>query len=203
MRCIENRDPDLLYQKGYRRTYSVEDAAGQHRLAHCHLFDYVEKGATLTDVENNRYSLRPNRKLMPTRWNLLDSEEYLLFAIQRINSINPLGRTLFELEDRIAQRCYRLTNLTRQPLDLVLGPLSTDWYLLEGDRPVAAIEKRKGDRPVEGRRGLLAKLKRWLQNAEWVLVEADGESCLSPPAYLALILLFDAHLERQQGALSI
>ncbi|WP_409525789.1 hypothetical protein [Nitrincola sp. MINF-07-Sa-05] len=202
MRCIEFRDPKCVSQKGYRRSHAVEALAGGQRFAQCDLFDYVEKGAMIMGADGHDYQLRPNKTLLPTRWDLFDSHGKRLFSVELPTSLKqlltPLGRELFQLEDHVNNRRYQLSALNQQKKDLILGPLSTGWHLVEEGVPVASVEKRKGGQPIQSRRGLLAALKSLMQNAEWILVDSGMKSTLPPIAFLVLIMLFDAHLARAQ-----
>jgi len=196
MRFIDSYDYNKASQKGYRRSYSVEDEESGKQLAHCDLFGYFESSTVQIINEHNlAYSISPNRKVLPSKWTLRDDNRVDIYEIERASVaklFNPLGRKILSIRNLTANKVYELTNLTDSKLDLMFGPASTTWYLLENGNVVAGFQRKKAPKQQLSN-GVLSKLKEFFQPSFWVMQSQSPSHLISGPAFLALMILFESH----------
>ncbi len=186
--------------KGYRRSYAVQDEGSGQVLARCDL--YGQAAGTEVVIQGNEaqtWRMRPNRKVMPTLWTLYDHQGQPCFEIARQpahKALNPLERNLFTLRVQPSGRTLVLRHQTESRLDLVFGAGSLDWGLLENGKTVAGLGRSKqGGSPD----GWLGKLKGLMRPAYWTLISDASEPVLSAPAFLAVMLLFEAFVKTSEA----
>lgn len=194
MSLIESLDEEAQERKGYRRTWEVRDVDTDECLAHCHQCGMVEATRMeITRPDGEALELRPNRKLMPSKWLLgppgAGNPDWELQRASVAKLMNPLGRSILTVRNMATGRELVLTNLTDSKLDLILGPSSLDWYLVDGKKPVAGIDRRKDPEKVKEGKGLLSRIGNFFVSSHHVLVSEEDEHVISGPAFLSMMLL--------------
>ena len=195
LRLVESRDHDRTSEKGYRRSYAIIDETRDAIVCTCHLMGQVEFGNVFFEQDDEVMAeLKPNRKIMPSKWQVMGTDGVATFDIERPSAasmMNPWGRRILTITNLKSSRRFDLMNLEDSNLDLVLGTGPTTWALLEGETPVASIERRKRPGAPEGQ-GFLNKVKRFFTSSDWVLVSPGSRHVLSPAAFLATVMLFES-----------
>jgi hypothetical protein len=180
--------------KKYRGTYELSDEATGQVAARCDLIGRAMfAGLDIHDADAKRWRLRPNRRIMPTRWSLQDpSDKVVLTFDQKVlgKLTNPLYRVVLALLDAEGKERYRLVDPRTSIPDRIMSIHVGDWPLLEGQRPVAKMTALARE-PQKPRKGLLGKLKKLIRLSDRGFVSAGDAHLLPAPAVLALLLLFD------------
>jgi hypothetical protein len=188
--------------KKYRGSYELSDEATGQVAASCDLIGKAMfAGLEISDADANLWRLRPNRRIMPTRWALQDpSEKVVLQFDQKVlgKLTNPLYRVALTLLDAEGKERYRLVDPRTSIPDRVMSFNVGDWPLLEGKRPVAKMTALARE-PQKPRKGLLGKLKNLIKLSDRGFVSASATHLLPAPAVLALLLLFDEVTDTSGG----
>jgi len=188
--------------KKYRGTYELNDEATGQAAACCDLIGQAMfAGLEIYDADAKLWQLRANRRIMPTRWALHDpSGKVVLQFDQKVlgKLTNPLYRVALALLDAESRERYRLVDPRTSIPDRIMSIHVGDWPLLEGERPVAKMTALARE-PQKPRKGLLGKLKNWLQVSDRGFVSAGDAHLLPAPAVLALMLLFDEVTDTSGG----
>jgi len=114
LRLLESKKPELA-GKDYRRSYAARDESSGQILAQCDVYrNSVFSGLRITDQQGQLWEMRPNRKIIPTRWYFEAPGGNRVFEIRLPNilcMLNPLARTFLHLKDMPAQRSYKFIDL--------------------------------------------------------------------------------------------
>ncbi|MHC1743641.1 MAG: hypothetical protein AB9873_11500 [Syntrophobacteraceae bacterium] len=185
-----------VYRKGnlpkkYQGTFEVSDEGTGQVLATCDLVGHATFSTlVIIDHEARAWQMKPNRKIMPTRWIVTDPEQQVAVQFDlrlRGKLLNPLQKVVLALLSGDGEEMYRLVDPRAGIADRVLGAGPDEWALVEGERLLA----RMVDLPVtkEPPKGLFGKLKAFLTQADRGIVSAGGRHALSAPVALAMQLL--------------
>jgi len=146
---------------------------------------------TIRDGENRHWQMRPNRKVMPSRWIVTDPQQRVAMQFdQKILAklVNPLYRTVLVLLTEDDSEAFRLVDPVANIADRMFGAKIGDWAVLSGDKLVAKLTRLK--RAGEPAGGLLGKVRHWLQSSDFAIVSASEEHALSAPVALSMYLIF-------------
>jgi hypothetical protein len=186
----------ILSRKGdlpnnYRGTYEILDEQTQQVMAYCDVSGHATFSVvSIMDKDHNAWTMKPNRKILPTRWIMIGPSQSL--AIQFDQNLsrklkNPIYRVVLTLLDGKDKEIYHVVDPREQFIDRVLGVGPDDWVLMEGDEPVARITNlvRYEGEPA----GLWQKLKAFLTPTDKGVVSLKGSHVLSAPIALAMLLI--------------
>jgi len=187
-----------FYRKGdrpkkYAGTFEITDDRTGQVLAHC---DLIGKAvfATLEIVDHRQeiWQMRPDRKIMPSRWIVSDPRQHVAMQFdQKIAGkvLNPLYRVVFALQDDKRQEAYRLADPPTGILDRIFGITPGEWALMHGDSAVAKLTRLpKRIRPAGG---LFGKLKNMLAGSDRGIISAGHDHVLTAPIALVMVMLFE------------
>lgn len=187
--------------KKYKCTVELIDDESKQVLAVC---DVVGKAAfsplTIIDHRQQAWQMRPNRKIMPSRWIVTDPGQKIAMQFdQKIlgKMVNPLYRVLLSLEDGEGKEIYRLVDPRTSIPDRILGAGPNDWVLMDGDMPVARLARLP--RQSEPAKTIFGRLKSFLASSDDGLVSAGGDHVLPAPVALAMLLLFKELTDASTG----
>ena len=188
-------------RKAYQGTYELIDENSQQVLAVCELIGKaVFSTLAITDHQKKTWQMKPNRKIMPSRWVIADSNKNISMQFdQKIlgKMINPLYKTALVIEDCKGNEIYRLVDPRTDILDRILGVGPGDWAIMNGDTPLAKLIRLP--RQHKPAKGLFGKLKKWLSASDRGILSAGQEHVLPAPAALGLLLLFDELQDSSAG----
>lgn len=178
--------------KGYIGTLEAIDEATKQPAAVCDLPGRaVFSTLSITDGDDRRWELRPNRKIMPSRWTLTDPEGRIAMEFDQAilpKLANPLYKIAMSCIDARSNRAYALIDPRSSLPDRLLGGGPNDWAIVEGDRVVARLVRLpKPDRTASGLRGLLS---RFLPASDPGIVTLGPDHLFPAPAALAMQALF-------------
>jgi hypothetical protein len=178
--------------KKYRGSFRLVDERTGLEAASCDLVGNAAFATiTILDGENRNWQMRPNRKIMPSRWIVTDPQQRVAMQFdQKILAklVNPLYRTVLVLLAEDDSEAFRLVDPVANIADRMFGTIIGDWAILSGDRPVAKLTWLK--RPGEPAGGLLGKVRHWLKSSDLAIVSAGEEHALAAPVALCMYLIF-------------
>lgn len=193
------RDDDR--PKDYRGSLEVIDEGTGERRAVCDLAGRaVFSTLEILDHRGRTWTMRPNRRVMPSRWVVTDPDGRV--AVQLDQKLlgkltNPLYRVALSLRDGKGEELYRLVDPRTGIPDRVMGLGPHEWGILEGERPVARLVRLSRQRPAGG--GLLGKLKRALTPSDRGIISAGSDHLLPAPVALGLLLIFEELTDPSAG----
>jgi hypothetical protein len=187
--------------KKYECTVEIIDDESKQVMAVC---DVIGKAAfsplAIMDHRQQVWQMRPNRKIMPSRWIVTDPGQNIVVQFdQKIlgKMVNPLCRVLLSLEDGDGKEIYRLVDPRTNIPDRILGAGPDDWALMAGDVPVARLARLP--RQSEPAKGIFGRLKNFLASSDSGLVSAGSDHVLPAPVALAMLLLFKELSDTSSG----
>lgn len=187
--------------KKYEGTYEVIDDQSQQVMAVCDLVGRaVFAHVMFKDHQQQTWQMRPNRKIMPSRWTVTGPRQDVAMQFnQKIfgKMVNPLYKTALVLENGEGKEVYRLVDPRTNIPDRILGSGPDDWLVMNGDKPVAKLTRLP--RPTESAKGIFGRLKRLLTGSDTGIVSAGNSHLLAAPVALAMFLLFDELTDSSAG----
>lgn len=178
--------------RGYLHTLEISDERSGQVLASCDVTGRpAQSSLTITDAEDRAWAMRPNRKIMPSRWIITDPEEAVAMQLDQKTLkklANPLYQTALSLLDGAGEELYRLVDARTSIPDRIMAPGLGDWVILQGDRPVATLvglPPREWPSP-----GLLGKLRSWLSTADPGIASIGPEHVFPAPVALGMHMIF-------------
>lgn len=179
--------------KNYKNTYTVTDDRTETTLATCDLIGRAFfKDQSIRDHEQQTWQMKPNRRIMPSRWIVTDPEQRVAMQFdQKIlgKVMNPLYRTMLALLDDQDREVYRLVDPRKSIPDRIMIANPGEWALMQGQRPMAKMVRLP--RNEERAKGFFGKLKKVLAGSDQGLVSAEQIHTLAAPVALAMLLLFN------------
>lgn len=185
------------YRKGdvpkkYQGTFEIVDEHTQQVMAVCDLTGKaVFARLAITDHQGKDWMMTPNRKVMPSRWRIIDPDQNITMQFdQKIlgKAIKPLSKVALALLDNEGSEVYRLADPRTNIPDRIIGAGPVDWLLMDGDNPVAKLTWLP--RQTEPAKGLLGRLSKLLKNPDYGIISVGESHVLAAPEALAMILLF-------------
>lgn len=178
--------------KKYRKCYCLVDERSGQEAANCSLSSRkIFTTITVQDGDNKNWQMRPNRKIMPSRWIVTDPQQRVAMQFdQKILAklVNPIYRTVLVLVAEDGSEVFRLVDPTTNIGDRIFGVNTGEWAILRGDKPVAKLTRLKRTGETAG--GLLGKIKHWLKSPDYAVVSASEEHTLPAPVALCMYLVF-------------
>lgn len=175
----------------YQSTYQMLDEQTRQVMASCDVSGHATLSlVSILDTANKTWTMRPNRKVLPTRWILTDPNISIAMQFDQNLSrklINPIYKIILTLLDSEDKVIYNVVDPRDNFVDRVLGVGPDDWVLMEGGEPVAMITNltRYKELPV----GLWQKLKAFLTDSDKGVVSLKGDHVLSAPIALCMLLI--------------
>lgn len=187
--------------KKYSGTYEIVDDNTEQVMAACDLIGKaVFATLSISDHENNKWQMKPNRKLMPSRWIVTDSRDDVIVQFdQKIlgKLVNPLYKTLLAMLDRNGREILRLVDPRTSIPDRILGVSPGEWTVIRGDKPVAKLDRLP--RKEEPSKGFFGKLRKLLASSDRGIISAGKEHALPAPVALGMLLLFEELTDTSAG----
>lgn len=187
----ERRGGDV--PKKYRYTLELTDERTQRVMAACDLIGRATFSTLeIRDRERSTWQMKPNRKVMPSRWIVTDPQDRIAMQFdQKIlgKLVNPLYRVALTLLDSDGNEVYRLVDPRTNLPDRIFGLGPGEWALLASEElagKLARLPKQK-----EYPSGALGRLKRFLVGSDRAIISAGPEHVLAAPVALGMLLIFD------------
>ena len=194
LRLLEERRKELA-GRDYKRSYEARDDADGRVLARCDLYNKsLFSKLPITDHGGNQWEMRPNRRILTTRWILKAPDGADVFEIRLpglLLMLNPFARTYLHLKDTRAGREYRFIDLESNFGDRFFRSPPGAWSITERGTVVATVTRlgRETEAPVK--KGFFARLKRFFTGSDWGLLTPGTEPLLDAPVFIGLMLVYE------------
>ena len=177
--------------KDYRGSYALVDEHTAQVLASCDVMGQATfTPVSLIDHEQRIWTMRPNRRIMPSRWIVTDPDQSIAVQFdQNISQkiLNPIYRNILTLYDGEGQEICRIADPRTSTPDRILGVGPDGWLVLRGDEAVAQVIRLPGK---EGHGdGLLARIRQFLTSHEIGIISHGCSHFLPAAPTLAMLLL--------------
>lgn len=178
--------------KDHRYTLELVDEADGAVRARCVVCGTpIHNPQTIELDDGATWSLRPNRRIMPSHWILAapDGRDVLLLD-QRIfgKLVSPLTWVGMTIKNPQGTVLYRVVEPYASLPERILGPDPNAWTVETDAGPVALIANLpKTDLPAKGWRG---KLQRFIQGSDMGLVSLGDAHRFGVAESLAILLIF-------------
>lgn len=189
---IGKKDVDA---KDYLRSYEARDDVAGTVLGRCDLYKQsLFTKLIITDHQDNPWQLRPNRRILTTRWFFKAPDGADVFEVRLpglLLMLNPFTRTYLHLKDTRAGRSYRLIDLGSNLGDRFFRSPVREWSITERGRVVAKITRlsRGMEQPVK--KSFFAGLKRFFTGSDRGLLTPGTEPLFAAPVFIGLMLIYD------------
>lgn len=187
--------------KKYRYTLELTDDRTREVMASCDVVGQPTFSLLkITDREQRVWQMRPNRKIMPSRWIVTDPLDTIAMQFDQKTLgklVNPLYRVALALLDGRGKEVYRLVDPRTSLPDRILGLGPGEWALLAGDKPVAKLARlpKQKEYPT----GALGRLKRFIVGSDRAIVSAGEDHLLPAPVALGMLVIFEALTDASAG----
>jgi hypothetical protein len=179
--------------KKYRYTFKAVDEHSGQVMAAC---DLIGKAvfATLEIFDHNKqaWQMKPNRKIMPSRWKITDPNQQIVMQFdQKIfgKLVNPLYKIALALLDGNGKELYRLVDPRKSIPDRIMSSNIGEWTILDTDKPVAKLCRLPKEKEIP--KGFLGKLKRFFAGSDQAIISIGKSHLLPAPVAVAMIMLFE------------
>lgn len=195
-----------FYRKGdvpkkYAGTFEVIDDRTQQAMAVCDLIGKaVFTPLMIIDQQQKTWHMRPNRKLMPSRWVITAPAQHIAMQFdQKIlgKMVHPLYKIVLVLQDGEGKEVFRLVDPRTSIPDRVLGLGPNDWAIMSGDEPVAKLVWLP--RQTEPAKGIFGKLKNMLATSDRGMISAGSDHALPAPVTLGMLMLVNELTDTSAG----
>jgi len=187
--------------KKYRHTFELTDDRTQQVLAACDLVGRaVFSTLTITDEDEREWQMRPNRKVMPSRWVVTDPDGRIAMQFDQKmlgKMVNPFYRVALALLDREGEEVYRLVDQRTSTPDRIFGLPPREWALLAGDKPAAKLARlrKQKEKPT----GAFGKLRSFLAGSDQGIISAGPDHVLAAPVALGMLMIFEELTDVSSG----
>lgn len=191
-RARKNRARGRDAPKDHRYTLELLDEAAGAVLGRCAVRGTpIHKPQAIEMESGDCWSVRPNRRIMPSHWILADpgGREVLLLD-QRIfgKLAGPLTRVGMTVKDPQGDVLYRVVEPDASLPERLLGPDPSAWTVEDRSGPVALIATLpKTDAPATGWRG---RLRRFVEGTDMGLVSLGEKHLFGAAESLAILMIF-------------
>lgn len=185
----------------YQYTLEMTDDRTQQVMAVC---DLVGRAAfstlAIVDRDWQAWQMKPNRKVMPSRWVVTDPKEHIAMQFdQKIlgKLANPLYRVALALLDAEGREVYRLVDPRTDIPDRIFGLGPGEWAIMAGEKPVAklvGLPKQK-EQPT----GLFGKLRGYLAGSDQGIISGGADHVLEAPVALGMLMIFNELTDTSSG----
>lgn len=177
--------------KDYRGSYALVDERTAQALASCDVMGHATfSPVSLIDHDQRIWTMRPNRRIMPSRWIVTDPDHSIAFQFdQNISQkiLNPIYRYILTLYDGEGQEICRIADPRTSTPDRILGVGPDGWLVLSGDEAVAQVVRLPGK---EGKAaGLLARIRQFFTSHDIGIISHGSSHFLPAAPALAMLLL--------------
>jgi hypothetical protein len=187
--------------KGYTSTLEIIDDNSRQVMAVCDLTGKAAFTAlTITDHRQKTWQMRPNRKIMPSRWLVTDSGQNIVMQFdQKIlgKMVNPLYRTVLSLNDGEGKEVYRLIDPRSSIPDRIMGGGPDDWAIISGEKTVARLVRLP--RRTEPAKGIFGRLKNMLSGSDRGIISAGSDHALPAVVALGMLMLVNELTDTSGG----
>lgn len=186
-----------FYRKGdtpgkYKHSYKVIDDHTEKVLATCDLFGQaIFSNLAITDDKDQTWQMKPNRKIMPSRWIITDCKQNIAMQLdQKIlgKIVNPIYKVMLGLLDGEGREVYRFVDPRTNIPDRIMAIFPNEWALLKEDTPMAKIISLP--RKTKESKGLLGKLRSFIPATDDGLISIGSEPLLEAPVALGMYIIF-------------
>lgn len=146
----------------------------------------------ILDGESRVWRLRPNRKLMPSRWIVTDPDGSVALQFdQRIAGklANPLYRCALAALDAQDRELWRVIDPRSSVLDRALGTGPNDWAIVREEQVLGRLARLPRERSPG--RGWSKVLRAVFAGSDPGIVSVGTDHLLAPPVGLALLVLVE------------
>jgi hypothetical protein len=197
LRLIRENNKELIENKKYKNSYRVVDELTGSTLAECDLFGNVAFVHLDIDFkQNGKWQMRPNRKVMPSRWSFFAGQNQCVYEIRRASLfrlMNPFSRLAFYITDKEFNKAFKLEDRESGIGDQLFGSGPFVWSVTEQGKVVATIKIMSRKDNQEIKKGFFNMLKRFFKSGDWVLLTPGTSPVIKAPVYLGLMLLLEEH----------
>ena len=189
--------------KDYRESYALVDERTAQILASCDLMGHATfSPVSLIDHDQRIWTMRPNRRIMPSRWIVTDPDQSIAVQFDQNISrkiLNPIYRNILTLYDGEGKETCRIADPRTSTPDRILGVGPDGWLVLRGDKAVAEVVRLPGN---EGEAtGLLGRVRRFFTSRDIGIISQGSSHFLpAPPALAMLLLISELTGSRNGGA---
>lgn len=180
--------------KKYQATYTIHDEHHPERSVTCDLIGQaVFSTLHFTGSNGESWRLQPNRKFMPSRWKMKDTNDVAVFHFdQKIlgKVINPVYKTVLAILDGQESEIMRLVNLHSKKASYVVGLDIGTYALVKDSTAVAELGSLPREKEQAKGRGLFGKFRRFMQSSDTAIIGLTDDLPLPLPAALAMYLLY-------------
>jgi hypothetical protein len=179
--------------KQYQYSLELTDDRTQQVMATCDLAGKaIFSTLTIVDHQQLTWQVRPNRKIMPSRWVVTDPRQHITVQFdQKIlgKLVNPLSRVVLVMLDDGEKEICRLVDPRTSLPDRVLGAGPDELAIMDGDQVLAKLGclPKTGDQPTS----FWGKLKAFLTTSDRGIVSAGGTHALQAPVALGMLMISD------------
>jgi hypothetical protein len=184
--------------KKYQCTYEIIDEPTQQVLAICDLIGKaVFSTLTIFDRNDLSWQIKPNRRIMPSRWVVTDPKQHVAMQFdQKIlgKMANPIYKVVLAMLDENEEEIYRLVDPRSNIPDRIFGVNPGEWTIMHSDKPVAKLGwlKKQKDQPT----GLFGRLRNLLTTSDRAIISAGSDHILPAPVALGMFMLFKELTDR-------
>jgi len=189
--------------KKYEATYELVDEQRRETVAVC---DLIGKAVFATleihDGQSNRWTMKPNRKIMPSRWRVtgIDGRAAVQFDQKILGKLtNPLYKTVLTVLDGEGNELYHLVDVNGAKASRLLGLEIGKYAVVRDDKVVAYFDSLSKKEPQEKPKGLLRKLARWLTSCDPAIISRGARHFMPAPFTLAMYLLYHELTDTSAG----
>lgn len=180
--------------KGYRHTWVVTDDATGERVAQCDLTGRaVFSTLEIADQEGRTWTVRPNRKIMPSRWIVSAPDGGIAMQLDQKtlpSLVNPLHRTALACLDSDGDVRYTVVDPRTSVADRLIGSGPLEWAIVEREEPVAKLVRLpRRDPPASNLRARL--LRKLIPDSDPGLVTLGARHLFPGPVALAMQVLLE------------
>lgn len=177
----------------YRHTLEMTDEHTQRVMAACDLVGRATFSTlTITDRDRRPWQMKPNRRVMPSRWLVTDPEQRVAMQFdQKIlgKLVNPLYRIALALLDSEGREVHRLVDPRTDVPDRIFGVGPGEWAIMSGENAVAKVVRLPKQK--EPSTGILGKLRSYLQASDQAIISAGADHVLLAPVALGMLMIFN------------
>ncbi len=175
--------------ENYRGTFELLDDQTRQVMASCDVSGHATfSPVSIIDSEHQAWTMKPNRKIMPTRWILTDPGRSVAMQFdQNLSSKLKKYRTILTLLDSRDKEFYRIVDPRKSTINRILGVGPDDWAIMDGDKLAAKVTfLTEAKAPPSG---LWQKITDFLTSSDKGIVSIGLNHIMPPPTALAMMLI--------------
>ena len=180
--------------KKYKASYKLVNDHNQDTVVECDLHGNIVFTTThFTSPNGEHWELKPNRKVMPSRWALSNKSGEIVAQIdQKIlgKLTNPLYKVAMTILDASGNEIARLVDPRKSVFSQFFEAGPFGWALLSKEKliarkvPLSKPENKKA-------KGIMGKLTNFINSSDPGFILEEPHPATIPPLLLIMILLLD------------